>query len=510
MEENSTPPDSESPGPGPADPTPAKPARPATLLRVGSPDTVLAVIPGLLGFHPSRSMVVVGAGPPRGRIQVVFRYDLPEPPDAGAAAKIAAHAAAVLARHQLTLAIAVGYGTGPMVTPVVDALVRELRRADITLHDTLRVDSGRYWSYSCLDPRCCPAEGVPFDLTAHPAAAAMSAAGNKALRDRAALAATIAPLGGLAEESMREATRHAERHAADLIREGTAAGGRSGAVERVIAEGLRAVGEAIVVYRGGGQITEDDRLAWLAVSLADVRVRDDAWARMVPGQVQAHLRLWTDLVRRVPARYAPAPASLLAFTAWQAGNGALANVAAQRALAADPEYSMAMLILEAIGAGIPPSAARLPMSPEEVAASYAQTAPGKRPEPDPTPEVRDIRDDRGSREAGEPRAGRKPGEAGDPYVVSKPGEAGDPRAVSKPGEAGDPRAGRKPGEAGQPRGAGKPREPRGGRGASEGPAGRSRPGPAGRGPSGHSRKRARRPAPGAGSPAVPGSTRLGE
>ena len=217
-----------------------------------------------------------------------------------------------------------------------------------------------------------------------------------------------------------------------------------------------------------------------------MRVRDDAWARMVPGHIQAHLRLWTDLVRRAPARYAPAPASLLAFTAWQAGNGALANVAAQRALAADPEYSMAMLILEAIGAGMPPSAARLPMSPEEVAASYAQTAPGKRPEPDPTPEVRDIRDVRGSREAGEPR------------VVRKPGESGDPRAVSKPGEAG------------QPRGAGKPREPRGGRGASEGPGGRSRPGPAGRGPSGHSRKRARRPAPGAGSSAVPGRTWLGE
>ena len=92
MEENSSPPDSESPGPVPADPAPAKPARPAALVRVGSPDTVLAVIPGLLGFHPSRSLVVVGAGPPRGRIEVAFRYDLPEPPDVGAAAKIAAHA----------------------------------------------------------------------------------------------------------------------------------------------------------------------------------------------------------------------------------------------------------------------------------------------------------------------------------------------------------------------------------------------------------------------------------
>ena len=471
MEENSTPPDSESPGPVPADPAPARPARPAALLRVGSPDTVLAVIPGLLGFHPSRSLVVVGAGPPRGRIQVAFRYDLPEPPDVGAASKIAAHAAAILARHQLTLAIAVGYGPGPMVTPVVDALVRELRRADIALHDTLRVENGRYWSYSCRDPRCCPAEGVPFDLTAHPAAAAMSAAGNKALRDRAALAATIAPLGGLAEESMRQATRRAERHAADLIREGAASGGRSGAADLFTAEGLRAVSEAIGVYRRGGRITGDDRLAWLAVSLADLRVRDDAWARMVPEQVQAHLRLWTDLVRRLPARYVPAPASLLAFAAWQAGNGALANVAAQRALAADPEYSMALLILEAIGAGIPPSAARLPMTPEEVAASYAQTGSGEPSEPDPSPEVRASPEVRESREADEPRVVRKSGQTG------------------------------------QPRPAGQPREPRGGRGAPEGPAGRSRPASADRDPSGNSRRRARRPATAARSSAAPGRRR---
>ena len=341
-------------------------------IRVGSPDSMLAVIPGLLGFHPSKSLVVVGAAASRRRIEVAFRYDLPEPPDVGAAAKIAEHATAILARHQLTLAIVVGYGPGPMVTPVADALVGDLRRAGITLHDMLRVENGRYWSYACQDPRCCPAEGVPFDAGDHPAAAAMSAAGNKALRDRAALAASIAPVGGLAAESMRQAVRRAERHAVNLIRAGAASGRRSDIVQKVIGEGLRAVSEAIGIYRRGGRLTDDDKIAWLAVALTDLRVRDDAWARMLPEHTEAHLRLWTDVVRRVPARYVPAPASLLAFTAWQAGNGALANVAAQRALAADPEYSMALLLLDAIGAGVPPSAARLPMTPEEVAASYAQ------------------------------------------------------------------------------------------------------------------------------------------
>src|SRR5262249_59630397 len=92
-----------------------------------------------------------------------------------------------------------------------------------------------------------------------------------------------------------------------------------------------------------------------------------------------HLRLWTGLVRNAAGRWVPAPAALLAFTAWQCGDGALASVAIDRALACDPEYSMALLLREILDAGVPPSAARLPMSPEEVEQSYAD-APGPQPD----------------------------------------------------------------------------------------------------------------------------------
>ena len=95
---------------------------------------------------------------------------------------------------------------------------------------------------------------------------------------------------------------------------------------------------------------------------------------MDPGHRDAHLRLWTDLTRRAQPGYIAAPASLLAFTAWQTGNGALANLALDRALADDPGYSMAQLLRDVIDAGTPPSMARLPMTPEEVAASYGETA----------------------------------------------------------------------------------------------------------------------------------------
>jgi hypothetical protein len=91
---------------------------------------------------------------------------------------------------------------------------------------------------------------------------------------------------------------------------------------------------------------------------------------MDPGFRTAHLRLWTDVVRRATPAYLPAPASLLAFTAWQSGEGALANIAIDRALAADPEYSLAKLLRDIMDAGVPPSAARVPMTPEQVAASY--------------------------------------------------------------------------------------------------------------------------------------------
>lgn len=50
-----------------------------------------------------------------------------------------------------------------------------------------------------------------------------------------------------------------------------------------------------------------------------------------------------------------APATLLAFAAWQAGDGTLANLAIDRALQTDPGYSMALLLLRLFTSGIAPT-----------------------------------------------------------------------------------------------------------------------------------------------------------
>jgi hypothetical protein len=364
----------------PQDPTDNK-QRPHGRVQVGTPDGVLAVVPHLLGFHPSRSLVVLGVSGQRDQVTLAFRYDLPDPPDSDLATDIAAHACAVLTREAVPAAIVVGYGPAELVSQAVDPLAGALLHAGVEIREVLRAEGGRYWSALCQDSGCCPADGVSFDPCSHPAAAVLNQAGLDAFPDRAALARTLEPAPGTARPT-RQATGRALRRVDKLIT-GAQRDGRDPA--QALAEaGRNAVRVAIGQYRSGAQITDRGRLAFLAVVLADLRVRDDAWARMDPDYRGRHLRLWTDVVTGAAPEFVPAPASLLAFAAWQSGEGALANVAVERALAADPAYSMALLIAEAIHAGLPPSAARLPMTPSEVAASYGGdpiTVPGATGQP---------------------------------------------------------------------------------------------------------------------------------
>jgi hypothetical protein len=352
--------------------------RQVTRVRAATPDALLALVPHLLGFYPSSSLVVLGLGGQRHQVRVTFRYDLPDPPDCEQAGDIAEHAASVLQRQRLRMAALIGYGPVQLVGPVLGAAMDSLLAGGVEIMEVLRAEGGRYWSVLCTDPACCPEDGRPFDPGSHPIASAMSHAGLPALPDRAALARTLLPPAGSAE-AIRRSTRLAEHRLCELGSTSWADGGRD-PLEVTTKTGRAAVLSAIKHYRAGDSLTSGDELAWLAVLLADLRVRDDAWARMNPRYREAHIRLWTDVLRAAATEYVPAPASLLAFTAWQSGNGALACVAVDRALAARPGYSMALLLGEALEAGLPPSAAKLPMTPAEVAASYAARSGGAGPE----------------------------------------------------------------------------------------------------------------------------------
>jgi Domain of unknown function (DUF4192) len=343
--------------------------REAGRIQAGTPEALLAIVPHLLGFYPSRSLVVLGLAGQRKRVRVTFRYDLPDPPDGELAADVAEHALAVLRRQRLRAAALVAYGPAALVVPALAAAMGCLLGGGVSLVEVLRADAGRYWPVLSDDPDCSVPEGRSFDPCSHPAASAMTELGLTALPDRAALARTLLPPAG-SSESIRRSTELAERRLYDLGLKYCADGGRD-ALEVTAVAGPAAVRRAIRCYRAGDGLTSADELAWLALLLADLRVRDDAWARMDRRYRAAHCRLWTDVLRGAATEYVPAPAALLAFTAWQSGNGGLAAVAVDRALAARPDYSMALLIGEAVAAGMPPSAAKMPMTPAQVAASYA-------------------------------------------------------------------------------------------------------------------------------------------
>jgi hypothetical protein len=419
------------------------PARPAGLagqvqLRAASPDAVLAVVPHMLGFYPSRSLVVLGLGE-QNRVMVTFRYDLPDPADHDLARDIAEHACYVLGRERISAALVVGYGPDDLVAPVIGAAIARLNASGVRLHEVLRADAGRYWSMLCDDAGCCPPEGRSYDPGSHPAAAAMTQAGLAAQPDRDALARTLNRPPGSAEQISR-ATSTALLRLSELVELAEAEGDRFPKL-RATRVGRRHVQRAIRLYRSGGSIDSIGHLAWLAVLLGDLQVRDDAWARMHPAYREAHCRLWTDVLRSAALDYVPAPASLLAFAAWQAGNGALAAMAIDRALGADPSYSMAQLLGGAVDAALPPSAARVPMTPAAVAMSYN---PDRSAEEllDPAEDGRDsgpAKGDLGRAKGGSGRANRNSGRAdGDPAEARSAGArsvADKSRAAGKRGAA---------------------------------------------------------------------------
>jgi hypothetical protein len=319
-------------------------------LSVRSPADLVAAIPYLLGFHPTDSVVAVALRGPR--IVFAARGDLPPPgADPHERDGLAAHVASVVGRQGATAVMVVGYGVADRVTPAVDALLAAFRRADLDALEALRVTDGRYWSYLCERADCCPPAGVAVDPTSSAIAAAASYAGQVALPDRAALAAQVAAEEYGDREPMRQAAERAGHRLRDLVDEappGDVLGRR-----RLRLAGQAAVREALERYRRGGRLT-DDEVAWLAVLLVHLPVRDHAWEQITDDE--CHVSLWLDMVRRVAPDLVAAPAGLLAFAAWRQGQGALASVAVERALRAAPDYSMARLMDEVLRHGLPPSA----------------------------------------------------------------------------------------------------------------------------------------------------------
>lgn len=342
-------------------PTPDEAARrlPTTRVRVADVSGVLSVVPLLLGYQPADGDLVTLGVTGAGRVVAAARCaarDITRVGD-GELHRIFRnlHAAGVES------AFVIGYGSGEAVTPAMDRVV-PVADEDLSVCDALRVEGNRYWSYSCTDLECCPADGREFDRESAASTTLRAEAGMDAASSREVIAARIAAPLQQRAESARQAWDRALQEPVS------------------VADGRQAVRQALASSYEGRQLGDDD-VARLAVAMQALPVRDDAWARMTPDRASEHIGFWSDVVRRLPDEAVAGPASMLAFCAWQEGNGALAQIALDRAQTAQPGYSLASLLRQAVSAGVPPSAAVPPMTPEQVEHSYREREAGPATEP---------------------------------------------------------------------------------------------------------------------------------
>ncbi|MFI7699207.1 DUF4192 domain-containing protein [Nonomuraea sp. NPDC049480] len=304
----------------------------SAFLTLSSPADILAAVPYLVGFHPSRSLIVIGLD--GGQAKLVVRWGLPLPP--GTLAPLVP----LFDREGVTQVVIIGYGSGDVVTPAVDEARLLAAEAGVRLGEALRAHEGRYWSYVCDAPMCCPAEGNPYDPSTSRIAAEATVHGLVALPDRETLERTLAPVTGPVRMAMRRAT-------ADVIVELRASLAATTDLDafarRQVAEGLARVRSALAIHTAGGRL-DDAEAARLGLDLTIIRVRDEAWTLMH----ESHAALWRDLTRRLEPRFAPPAATLMAMAAWRAGNSVQATIALERALTIDPGYSMANLLMHAV------------------------------------------------------------------------------------------------------------------------------------------------------------------
>ncbi|MCF6745570.1 DUF4192 domain-containing protein [Blastococcus sp. KM273128] len=333
-------------------------------IRLSDPGEVAAALPQLLGFHPAESVVLVGlGGPSGGRVGLTVRGDLP--PD-GHEAPLARLLVRSLGSDGPAAALAVVVSEAPddpgpdgeQATgclphrALVHELVLALAAAGIAARDVLLVRRGRWWSYDCPHACCAPAAGTPLPAGVSALAAAAVCTGQVVAADRAALAGRLDPPPGSGPGMRAACVRAATGRSARLREVGAPA-----LAEESWAAVRRAVARSRPGTAGEGPL-DDDELAGVGWALRDVRVRDRALQLALGADATAAEVLWTECARRVPAPLDAAPATLLAVSAWLRGDGAMAGIALDRALDADPGYTLALLLRKALDACLPPAGLR--------------------------------------------------------------------------------------------------------------------------------------------------------
>lgn len=309
----------------------------APRLTLRTPYDVAGAVPHLLGFTPANSLVAICLQ--ARQVRLTLRVDLPRRGDERAFVEdLVARIVQAGVGEVLLVCFTDRSATSVAALPRSGLLRRTssaLLEAGLLHRESLLVARGRWWSYTCPLPQCCPRTGTPLpESTA--ALSTLSAervlSGRSVFASRDELAATI-------------------EAAEDLPTDVTPAGPAvAPAVLLALAARLREGGTT-------ADVPARDRAA-VALGLADVVWRDEVLSWLATLQLTDAVALMSDLSRQVPDDRAAPVCAVLAWIAYAAGDGGLANMAVDRALRAEPGYSLALLVNETIARQVEPEVLR--------------------------------------------------------------------------------------------------------------------------------------------------------
>ncbi|MEO5661930.1 MAG: DUF4192 domain-containing protein [Nocardioides sp.] len=293
-------------------------------MKATCPEDLLAFVPVAIGFPPARSVVLLsveGARPFHARIDL--------PADESDVDDVLEALLRPARRHDISKVVFVVYDDDTAIADEVAwCLHGGFTDAGIEVFELLRVHDGHY--FAVLPGRGPEAyRGIPFEIGHHPFAVESVFGGRVTHSSREALAATVARDPG-GSELVAGFVATSQPLAPAAMRP---------CIARLAASRLPAPPVAV---------------AALAVSLAQPDLRDEAWRWVTRETARPYVEFWSGIVRRTPEELVPGPASVLAFVAWLAGEGALAWCAVDRARAVAPEHSLAGLVAQMLTSATSP------------------------------------------------------------------------------------------------------------------------------------------------------------
>jgi hypothetical protein len=320
-------------------------------ITLSEPGELIAAIPHLLGFYPVDSLVAVSlSNDETESVNATLRVDIPTSQTREC---LIEQMIRMLTSNDSTAVILVVVGgcgdDDTQVLPhrdLIDGYSADLARAGIPVLRRLWAASAAAGSiWRCYD-EADSAGSVPGSEDS-PMALARVATGSLLYRKREDLAATLSP-----DDEGLLARR------ADLL---AAANGHDCAEETDPAASRRRLHlvEAAVNDVADGRFPQtDEDIVALVVALSDHIVRDACLALGDSRTQAAAERLWTNLVRSTPVPERAEPACLLAFAAYQRGDGVLAGIAIELALEADPSHRLSGLVHTALWLALTPDQLR--------------------------------------------------------------------------------------------------------------------------------------------------------